>query len=363
MDYIEFELNVPSGRLVIANDLRTWFPTDGDHNINTREGLVAQTLDYAMAGFACGFVGNTCPSVYKEGDALIIGDWPEFIDDPDYEGPIWDMEFIENPEACPWGEMVGYVTTDLWWYSLADYEDLRRRFAHYTPDLDFEKCSLHVVDVKPGVYRFRHTLDVARYTDAPVFAAVEWVREPDAGGRDPLEEDKAKAWTAAEILIQHVLNHPSLYLRRYDPALKWSVQEADDWYSASLDLRREALAAAADHVLCVIGNGDEWHPNGFPRTEVTPEATALAHEMAEQTGLPFGFVPPPPEGPRGWYPLSEYSVLYQIAFNGLPVSPTMLHLAVHVALNMVDYPYEGRHATDPALARRVRDALWARLRR
>jgi hypothetical protein len=56
----EWELDVPSGKLAIANDLRAFFPTASDQNINRASGMVAATLASAKVGMAYGFVGNSC---------------------------------------------------------------------------------------------------------------------------------------------------------------------------------------------------------------------------------------------------------------------------------------------------------------
>ena len=107
---IEFELNVPSGRIVVANDLRDLFDVPGDFDINHRLGTIKQTLAMARIGCAHGFVGNSCPGVYRvDENTLAIASVP--VDD-DTDEPI-------NPP----GERVGGICTDLWWYSIVDADE------------------------------------------------------------------------------------------------------------------------------------------------------------------------------------------------------------------------------------------------
>jgi hypothetical protein len=290
----EWELNVPSGKIVVANDLRTWFPSDEDYDVNGMLGCHLTTLGYAKVGMAHGFVGNTCPDVYRDGDdKFVIGSYHE---------ELWNRETKEdypNPEPCPWGESVANVCTDLWWYSIVDHDELVRRWEHYTPEDDREKYmegwTVHVVDVRPGVYKFRQEQGIDRDEGIVEYATFEWVREPDPT-RDYLKEEREKQLSATEVLIQHCLSWPTLYMGVSSLSGDRSFEAAiERWKGWSDRERAWGLARAADQVMCVLGGGIEWHENGFPRTSVSEEVKGLAAEYGDVP--PFDFE-------TSWYPIS-----------------------------------------------------------
>ena len=278
----EFELNVPSGKIVVDDDLRTWFPVDEDYDVNGMVGCHLSSLAAAKVGMAYGFVGNTCPHVYRNGDdKFVIGNYRE---------EVWDnekKEYFENPDGCPWGEDVASICTDLWWYSIADYDDFARRVAHYTPDKPLKKILKHwtfnVVDVKPGVYKFRQVQGIDRDAPTVEFASFEWVRDPDPV-RDLLKEDMEKHVTATEYLIQSALGRTISYRDREGMGAEQVFQKAiANWKKASDEDRAHWLASAA-HSAMFQTRADDWHENGFPRATIEPEIKELAAE--------YGDVPP-----------------------------------------------------------------------
>ena len=69
----EVLLSVPSGEIVFANDLRELVAVPDHHDLNSVEGGRAFTRSAAEQGLALIFVGNTCPSVYRDGHGLCGG--------------------------------------------------------------------------------------------------------------------------------------------------------------------------------------------------------------------------------------------------------------------------------------------------
>ena len=291
LEYTEFELNVPSGRIVVDDNLVSpWFPgLDVKKQEDGIFGEHKQVMSYAVGNLASGFVGNTCPSVRRNGeDKFVIVNWAD---------EIWDDEAddeIPNPETCPWGETVAGVCTDLWRYSIADSDELRRRISHYTPERSLEGrendevtgWTHSIVDVKPGVYRFRHHQGVDR--DAPVvlFAEFEWVREPDPVV-DLLGAERAADLNALEILIQGTIDWPTLYM----PANGEDYEDRKTWADLNLAQKLGALAGTANQNMCVLGGGIEWHENGFVRCSVSAEAREMAAAFSLELGLEPGVVP------------------------------------------------------------------------
>lgn len=140
---VEIGIRVPSGRLVIDNDLRHLFP---DANEDAQHSGVMWTKHiieaYGKVGLLHGYVGNSCPGVYKDGNVLYIGNNPS----------VEKNRYLY--EDMP-GEHVAGVCTDLWWYSICDYDEFikrggkinRSKWRWQNPD---------VVKVEPGPYVLSH---------------------------------------------------------------------------------------------------------------------------------------------------------------------------------------------------------------
>lgn len=152
---VEVAINIPSGRMVVDNDIRCLFPEVREARYISGQGVRFWakyfTEAYAKAGLLHGFVGNSCPGVYKDGNTLYIGnqpwdeEWFEYKDEP----------YVEYPKIP--GEHVAGVCTDLWWYCICDYDEFIRRggkIGKYGPD---------IVKVTPGRYILSHHWP---YTDA-----------------------------------------------------------------------------------------------------------------------------------------------------------------------------------------------------
>ena len=134
-----WELNIPSGKIVVANDLRDLFPMSREcQSVNLVVGRHETQLAYAEVGMSHGSVGNTCPDVWRkeEGSYLIANGPPE--DYKNYrcfkgEDGEWQEETEEwaegeyELELSKYGQQVASVCTDLWWYSIVDYDEYHRR--------------------------------------------------------------------------------------------------------------------------------------------------------------------------------------------------------------------------------------------
>jgi len=128
-------LAVPSGKLVITDDLRPVYDWDREGvDYNTSIGQAQATETMAAQGCAYGPVGNSCPSLYRTGpDTYVIANAAE--DDP----------------AFPDSARLTTVCTDLWAYSCADLEDFAARGG------DVARLGAdEIVQTAPGEYRFTH---------------------------------------------------------------------------------------------------------------------------------------------------------------------------------------------------------------
>ncbi len=128
---VEVEINVPSGVLVFANDLRRLVELDSldDDMSEHLAGQLRYTQAHAQAGHLHLFVGNSCPSVYQTKKTLRIGG----------KG----------------GEAQGSICTDLWWVSAMDQAQFVKACAeHHTPQEALDAFDAFEVAVEPGRWAF-----------------------------------------------------------------------------------------------------------------------------------------------------------------------------------------------------------------
>lgn len=262
----EFDLNVPSGKLFIGNDFRVLFPADEpEGSINLPFGCHMTMLAYAEIGMAHGYVGNSCPLVYKRGNTLWIGDG-----------------------AKKGAKRVASISTDLWWYSIVDFHQFACRAAHYHPGkalMDVkDEYGVKVVDVRPGVYRVSHDSDRRRTDASNAFATLKWVRKPDPV-IDYLAIDEAKTVTPEQYIAQSMRDWPTLFVEMYD--MKTAKR-------SRCTLMESAMAVACQ-LLATNGNGVDWHENGHPRIRLDADIAANQKPIK----IPVF------NKPRRWYPISE----------------------------------------------------------
>lgn len=128
---VQVALEIPSGEIVFNDSLNEAFPEKTPYYINELKGVKQTILFYGNLKLLHGFVGNSSPSIYKHNDKIYLGSKSD-----------------ENSPLIP-GTKVGQISTDLWWYSLADRaEYLRRGGSKKTP----------FFTVTPGRYILKHRL-------------------------------------------------------------------------------------------------------------------------------------------------------------------------------------------------------------
>lgn len=145
------ELEIPSGKLVFRNDMRDLFPTSKGFYVNRTCGIKECEEHYASLGMFHVFVGNSCPSVYTFPDGRVI------------VGRLFDEDEPESkPKEYAQAEKVGFICTDLWWFSACDYDDFVRRNGkepndEWPPDI--------TVQLKPGKYKLTSYYSTSNNTD------------------------------------------------------------------------------------------------------------------------------------------------------------------------------------------------------
>lgn len=158
-------LKVPSGKIVVDDDLRPLFDgfDDGeDQGFVTYNSVLgqAQVIEaFAKQGCAFGPVGNSCPGLWKTGeDTYVIARMP-YSDDE-------DAEEYDEPVPIPEGaQQLASICTDLWAYSIADYDEWLKRGGVLVPKTDAEtgettmepeSWTTTIVEVPAGTYEFTH---------------------------------------------------------------------------------------------------------------------------------------------------------------------------------------------------------------
>lgn len=132
----EFFLDVPSGKLVVGNDMRDIFEISAQReqsffSYNTALGQHQYMCEMAAIGCAYGVVGNSSPGVYK-------------VDEGHYQVANFDEDDSREP--------LTHVITDLWAYCMTDLD----RYTRLGGKLDEPYKERTVIDVPSGLYMFTH---------------------------------------------------------------------------------------------------------------------------------------------------------------------------------------------------------------
>jgi len=319
----EWDLNVPSGKIVVGNDLRRWFPFpdgDGEFDLNSFVGMRAVATRYADIGMSHAYVGNTCPSVFRtsSGAYKIANKRAE---------ERWDEEKKEYVpcSAMPEfdGEELANICTDLWWYSICDFDEFARRTEKFGGSLD-DIYNAVVVTVKPGVYRFKHDDDAGsgKYNSCKetIHATFDWVREPDPI-KDYLSEYEQAKVNAHAYVQGRVQAWPTLY-----------GSGSDTWSGMTEEQRLNSWQNVANHIFCTIGSGTGWHEKGFPASAIDPSIPDIE--------------PPSFRRQYSWYPFSkDYSGLFTVPL----LEPSFAKLAFRVLESIISFgmkPHSNWHSRE-----------------
>jgi len=329
-----WELNVPSGKLVVENSLGNWFPLpEGDHDcdINTVKGSREYTQLHASIGLSFGFVGNSCPGVFKlSNDSYKIANSPLEED--------WDdkkKEWVEVPLPEDWeGEQVTSICTDLWWYSICDYEELERRFEHFGNFGIKNMSKFTVIDIKPGVYQFCHYDDVNRDAHSEtLYANFKWIREPDPV-KDFLTAYKELPDVNTHAYVQRqVKQWPTLFGRVKRTGL--GNKKVIPWKQMSEEQQHCSWQRVADQVFFTNGNGIAWHENGHPTEKVTPGISDIE--------------PPSFRYQASWHPFSDG---YGGIFDDVKLNNSFAKLAMRCLESVMSF---GTRVNDDARGRDVQN--------
>lgn len=296
-----FELNVPSGTMVVANDLRDGFKVIGNYDVNNVVGMEKTTMKYAKVGMAHCFVGNTCPRMFKIGKQKI------------------GSNFRIGQGR---GNGVAGICTDLWWYSIVDLDSWVKTYERQPTQEDLRNMCL--VKCRPGVYKFTHQYHcIDPDKSNATYSTVEWVRESD-----PVVDYRAK-YLEADFTAEQIV-HNLMKLNGEDKGYARRYKEHFGDATKCVELFR-----AIDQIFCVNGSGMEIHPNGWLGCD--PDMTTDAPSV----NIPLL------EGRYKWYPVSEYSFLAHCSGIGNAyvrhhgenryLNDSFLELAFNICQNIIRY--------------------------
>lgn len=155
-------LDVPSGKIVVDDDLRPLFNGFDRENFadyNSARGQAQVIEAFAEDKCAFGPVGNSCPDLWRTGeDTYIIARKPWAAPGDDWA----DEGDVPPPEGA---EKLAGICTDLWAYSIADYDEWIRRggvmVGNYKKHLgkvvhEPEQWTTTIVEIPAGSYEFTH---------------------------------------------------------------------------------------------------------------------------------------------------------------------------------------------------------------
>lgn len=152
-----FEIPVPSGKLIIANNLRRVFPKEmtrvaDECSLGNKLGMWNHTNEYAKLKMIYAYVGNTSPSFFQDKNRIVFTN----VCEDDYYDENTDT--VNYAAAGIGGEYKGYVCTDLWAVTAMDYSTFIKTATQYLKLGDIvaymNEYDYTILDVEPGVYKF-----------------------------------------------------------------------------------------------------------------------------------------------------------------------------------------------------------------
>lgn len=141
------EIDVPSGRLIAADDLRSveHFDVERPFCLESGVGMDAWARVFAeQANTAYAFVGNSSPLITRQTDGTIEVASPEWGDDPDV------------PELLDAEVVLAHISTEIWATMLTDYRNWvdHGGIAMETRHGGLGGTGFTALDVEPGKYRW-----------------------------------------------------------------------------------------------------------------------------------------------------------------------------------------------------------------
>lgn len=205
--------------------------------------------------------------------------------------------------------------------------------------------NVEYVDVKPGVYRFRHN-EHAREQEGGeecIYTNFEWVRDPD-----PLQ-DFLSSYEEVDVnpnayVQAKVARWPTLYGKV--ARSRHGKDKTVPWQDMTAEEQRHAWQRVADQTFCTIGGGVKWHEKGFPKAKVDPEVLDVE--------------PPAFREQCHWYPFSKpYGGLFEPKL----LTPSFAKFAFRVLESIISFGMTVRNNAHSREVRCVRERMSVAVKR
>jgi hypothetical protein len=187
------EIDIPSGKMVLYNDLRQWFEPfekepykknryKREYSASSLIGQQNSSKVYEEDKSVYLQIGNCACIMYQTDDSkekFMVGDYGAFDDIDAEDTTDWPSNY----------KQVGNVCTDLWAYCVADLDEFEKRAGedelihkkdnNYT--MDSRDCAdVYVVECKPGRYKFTHRYHlIDDYKPCQVYTNIERIDTSD----------------------------------------------------------------------------------------------------------------------------------------------------------------------------------------
>lgn len=327
-------LNIPSGKVLADDDLRSLCPIAMERDINRTWGQHEMFLDYARHGQAHGQVGNTSPSIYLRNDktVFVLGRCEKGVGRKDKNGDYDDYK-DDPPKGF---KKVGRICTDLWAYSVMDYEEAEKRAEAL--GVDFQALlsgvagyTRTVFNVEPGLYEVKHYYP-HREEIKHIYATFTRISPPTE------QPDWIRLWKTFQVTAGQAVQILS-------KGRKTKLDSEEDWATACASVMSRQLSG------CVPSR--DWHPNGF-RNEFLPE---------DVEGVPDREIP---RFPFQWtWDIGRSMIETAVTRNDrlfggdAPLNPSYAKAAAHILESVIRYglPTRLNHETDTYNVVEVRDEM------
>lgn len=277
---MEFELNIPTGQMVFANDLRNYFPVHGEHNLNTLEGIKNTTQRYAKIGLAFPFVGtHKYISLYKENfKTYYIG------------------TKTKNKNPVKKTRTISQIYCDLWWYSIADASLYSENGGKFN--------DAYTIPCEAGVYKFtqfnlQNSFEGIDFDG--LMGKIEKVRDPE----------KTK-----------IINPYFDLNLTAGQVIQYYIQNKQDVLGNCHHDENHLIS----HIVGMIFSQNEYyHPNGWM-------GNVLDYDLIGMGEIAFN-------GPVFPYALDKNSLIFKIIFNDMRLNDSFRKLAISYFKAVLEHGY------------------------
>lgn len=312
-------LDVPSGEIVFANDLRSLVICDEPPgpSVNYAIGRKATTEAFARTGMVHISVGNSCPNVMAEPDGSYVVARGH-IDEEDENGEPLPDDVILAAEKALEERCLASICTDLWWFSAMDSDWF---YARCTDEgVDPNRYGFTLVVVEPGVYEFTDEMP-DRDADGAVFSRFRRVDEPAPA---IVTGDEPPARCFEESYIWRTLERRSPMGGGALGALSWAFfvnGNGRRWVKGNL---RDICRSDQPSYLADLLGGNRW-------------STAQLKRFRPKGWQPINLVPVLPSPPRG---ISTFSIndMGPLAEAPFGIEPYTLVLGLMMVKTMLAHP-------------------------